>query len=827
VTIPADLRFALRSLGRAPLFTVAAVVSLALGIATSSTVFSLVDAAILRSLPFQASDRLMLLNITQRTPEAGELRLRWSWPRFQLLQSSARSFEALGSSSNAVLTITDVDDPEPIAVEIVSSGYLRVLRAPLALGSGFDTRADLPGSSAPAIVLSHEIWQRRFGGARDVIGRVMTLNREPFTIVGVAGRGFAGVSGLARAWIPVAAAPRVHYADYLSTNQNFITVIGRLRAGVTEEDARRELRVVGERIHALQPSDVETPEDRFSATVMSLRAARVDVVTRRGLLLLSGAAAMLLLIACANVASLLLGRAVARRREIAIRAAIGASRRRLVLQLLVESGILVALSGVAGIVMARWAITAIEIPPTLARGRNFYGAVGEFATPLMDWRVLLFVLVLCALLVALVGLVPALRATRTDLVTDLKSGGGYQSSAGPAGLREVVVGLQVALSVVLLTGCGLLLTSYARLRQTPLGFEANHLLTFMLRPSEVHYPPAGAALLLELVLAEIRRVPGVEDATVDGCTPLTMQCASAGLHIVGRPWARPTDAPIVLRHYVAPSHFRTLRIPVLRGRALTEQDRAGQPRVVVINQAAAERFWPNEDPIGARVWWDATPAFGSPDSSAEIVGVVGNTAYRPLDEGPMQPGFFTPYAQFTYATRMVLVRTRGDPLSLTREVAQAVRRADPNLALFDVQSMEARARGSWAKHTAQTVLFALIASIALVLAITGVYAVTSHFVTSRTREFGIRVALGAPRRRILGTAVGRTVRLGVAGGVLGLAGALTLSRLLRATLYETSPLEAGAYVATVVMLVATLLVASYVPVRRALRVDPVEVLRAE
>jgi putative ABC transport system permease protein len=193
----------------------------------------------------------------------------------------------------------------------------------------------------------------------------------------------------------------------------------------------------------------------------------------------------------------------------------------------------------------------------------------------------------------------------------------------------------------------------------------------------------------------------------------------------------------------------------------------------------------------------------------------------------MQPGFFTPYAQFTYATRMVLVRTRGDPLSLTREVAQAVRRADPNLALFDVQSMEARARGSWAKHTAQTVLFALIASIALVLAITGVYAVTSHFVTSRTREFGIRVALGAPRRRILGTAVGRTVRLGVAGGVLGLAGALTLSRLLRATLYETSPLEAGAYVATVVMLVATLLVASYVPVRRALRVDPVEVLRAE
>jgi predicted permease len=322
-------------------------------------------------------------------------------------------------------------------------------------------------------------------------------------------------------------------------------------------------------------------------------------------------------------------------------------------------------------------------------------------------------------------------------------------------------------------------------------------------------------------------VPGVEAATVDGCAPLSMQCAAASLNVVGRPWANAAAAPTVLRHYVAPAHFRTLGIPVVRGRGLSENDRAGAPPVVVINEAAAERFWPTENPIGKRIWFDGAPTVGTPDSSAEIVGVVRNVAYQPLDESPVQPDFFTPYAQFTYPTRMVIVRTRGEPLTVVSQVAGAVRRADPALALFDVQTMESRARMSWSKQRFQTGLFVIIGVIALCLAVTGVYAVTSYLVASRTREIGVRIALGASNVQIARASMAQTVSLGLAGGAAGLLGALALSRILRATLYQTSPLDPGVYAGAVAVLIAAVVGATCLPLRRALRVNPVDVLRSE
>jgi putative ABC transport system permease protein len=823
-----DLQYALRSLRRTPTFTAAAVLSLVLGIATSTTVFSLIDAAILRPPPFAESDRLTVLNIIQRTPLEGELRLRWSWPRVQLLQRSVHAFEGLASSSNVVVTITGVEDPEPLPIEVVSWRYLSVMRASLGSGHGFTENADSIGSASPVVVIGHDLWQRRFGGAQDVVGRELELNGVALTIVGVVARGFSGVSGLAQAWIPATMAPFVSYRDYLTTNQNFITVVGRLRPGATLDAARAELAIVGPRIHAEQPSDADTPYDQFSATAMMLNDARIDVVTRRALMLLAGAVGVLLLIACANVASLLLGRAAGRRREIAVRAALGAGRGRLVRQLLVESGVLAGLSGVLTLGVLAWVVPILRIPPTLARGRNFYGAVGEFAAPSIDWRVLGFTAAICACTVLLFGLVPALRATRSDLVRDLKAGDGWAMAGDRRfGLRESVVALQVALAVVLIVACGLLLTSYARLRQTPLGFDPSHLLTFMIRPSEVRYGAAAAPALLDRVLEEVGRVPGVESATVDGCAPLSTQCASALLHIVGRPWANATDAPSVLRHYVAPAHFKTLGVPVVRGRGLAERDRAGRPPVVVINEAAAEKFWPTEDPIGKRVWFEGAAVFGSADSSAEIVGIVGNVAYQPLDENPIQPDFFTPYAQFTYPTRMVLVRTRGAPLALVPEMASAVRRADANLALFEVQTMESRAHLSWSKRRFQTALFVIIGCIALSLAVTGVYAVASYAVTSRIREIGVRMALGATNMQIARGSLSQTVRLALAGGAAGVLGAVAVSRVIRATLYETSPLDAGVFAGTVAVLLAALIIASYIPVRRAIRVNPVEILRNE
>jgi putative ABC transport system permease protein len=348
----------------------------------------------------------------------------------------------------------------------------------------------------------------------------------------------------------------------------------------------------------------------------------------------------------------------------------------------------------------------------------------------------------------------------------------------------------------------------------------------MIRPSEVRYPPDAAPALIDRVLEEIRRVPGVEAATVDGCAPLSTQCANASLRIVGRPTTG--EAPGVLRHYVAPDHFKTLHVPIVRGRAIEDKDRRGSPAVVVINEAAAQKFWPGEDPIGKRVWFEGAIAFGTPEQSTEVVGIVGNVAYQPVNENPVQPGFFTSYAQFTYPNRMVLVRAASsEPLTLVPQIAQALRRADADLAMFDVQTMEARAALSWSKTSFQTGLLIVIALIALSLSATGVYAVTSHLVTSRTREIGVRMALGANNRQVAQSTMAPTLRFALPGAIAGVLGALVLGRVLRAGLYETSPLDPLVLTGAVCVLIVAAAAATYVPLRRALRVNPVEVLKSE
>ena len=822
-----DLRYAVRTLRRTPVFTSAALLSLSLGIGTAAAVFSLIDSALLRRPPFPEADRLLVLNITQRTPAEGEVRHRWSWQRFQLLQRDVRSFEAVATSSNNVVTLTGTTHPEPLRVEIVSPRYLDVMRAPMVLGHGFVEGSDPGAGTTHAVVLGYDLWQHRFGGTSKILGSTLQLNGVALTVVGVAAPGFTGVSGLAQAWIPATAAPSMTYREYLTTNQNFITVVGRLRPEVSLESARTELAVLGARIHAEQPSEADTPQDTFSATAMSLNDARIDVVTRRALMLLAGAAAVALLIACANVAGLLIGRAAGRRREIAIRLAIGSSRARLVRQMLVEGGVLAAGAGGLAVILSAWVMRFVRVPPTVARGRNFYGAVGEFAVPAVDWRLFAFIAVICAFAVLLFALLPALRSTRTTIASDLKASAHGATGAPGTGVRGAVVGMQLALAVVLLVGCGLLMSSYTRLRQTPVGFDPNGVLTFMIRPSEVKYDTTTAPALLDRVLQEIERVPGIEAVTVDGCAPLSTQCANAALHIVGRPWLSGSDAPSVLRHYVAPNHFQALRIPILRGRALAPTDRAGSPHVVVINETAANRFWPNEDAIGKRVWFEGASGFSTQAESAEIVGIAADAAYQPLAENPVQPDFFTPYAQFTYPSRMVLVRAVGDPQALVPQVAQAVSRADPDLALFDVQTMEMRAQMSWSKHRFQTTLFVVIAIIALSLAATGVYAVTAYLVTSRTREIGVRMALGATAKQIASAMIAPTLRFAVPGAGFGLLGAALLGRIMRATLYETSPLDARVLLGAVCVLGVTVMAANYLPLRRALSVNPVDVLRSE
>ena len=562
---------------------------------------------------------------------------------------------------------------------------------------------------------------------------------------------------------------------------------------------------------------------------MSLNEARVDASTRTPMLLLLAAVGCLLLLACANVAGLLLGNAVSRRREIAIRIATGASRSRIVRQLLVEAATLAAVGGLLGVLIAVPVTMRAGVPAAMWRGRNFYGALSEFSTPHVDARVLLFSLTICGLVTLAFGLIPALQATRLDLTTSLKSsaGGGARSGGQRVDPRRLIVGAETFLAMVLLAAGGLLAASWNRLTTMDIGFDRTHLLTFLIRPSEVKYPTDKAPALLTRILDEIQRVPNVEAASVDGCSPVGTGCANSSLYVMGRPRPAAGQAPGVLRHYVGPSYFRTLGVPVLRGRVFNDGDRAGTARVAVINQTAAKRFWPAEDPIGKRVWFGGGSSFNSPDSSAEIVGIVGDVAYQELEERPFQSDFFTPYAQFTYASRTFLVRTRGDPTAVVTEMRRAVRSVDPTLALFDVRSMEEVMGNSLARLSYQTKILGAFAVVALFLAATGIFAIVAHVISDRRREIGIRVALGATPVQVLRRVGESGARPAVLGLVAGIPAALLVGRGLAASVYGIRPFDARVIGTVVVMVVVVTLAATYLAARRALTVDPLDALRQE
>jgi len=824
-----DIRFAWRSLMRARMLSGAAVLSIALGIAATTSVFTVVDAALFRPPPFPAADRLAMLFITRQRPNAPLERARWSWPQTRLLRERATSFSHVASFSLAVLAITSAEsEPEPVNAELVSSTYWPTLGIQPLVGRAFTSDEDVGSGAHPVAIVGYDLWQRRFGRDGAIVGKAIDVNGVTLTVVGIAPRGFSGLSGQAQLWIPATMAPRVSYADYLVTNQNFISVVARLRDGVTMDASRAELALLVDEAQRALPRAASDGATRFGATAMALTEARIDPTTRRPMLLLLAGVACLLLLSCANVAGLLLGRAVSRRREIAIRIATGASRGRIVRQLLVESALLAATGGVIAVLLAVPIANRIVFPPAASRGRNMYGALSEFATPHTDLRVLSFCLILCALTTIAFGLFPALRATRVDLPRDLKEGAGAGSGDGHRRItpRQLIVGGEAALAVVLLSCAGLLVASWRRLDATDAGFDRAHLLTFLIRPSDVTYPAPKAPALIERVLAEIERLPGVEAASVDGCAPVGTGCANTTLYIMGRPTPQAGDAPPVLRHYIGPDHFRALGVRLIRGRVFSPADRAGAPRVAIINELAAKRFWPNEDPIGKRVWFGGGSNFTSPDSSAEIVGIVGDVAYQPLDEHPFQPDFYTPYQQFTYSTRTVLVRTRGAPNALVPAVRRAVRDADPNLALFDVRTMEERIHDSWARLSYQMRLLGGFAAAAVLLAGMGIFAVIAHSVGDRRREIGVRVALGATPAQVIGTVGRHGVRPAIIGVGIGLFAAVLIGRVLASAVYAVHAFDPPVLAGVIGVSITVTLAATYLAARRALAIEPVEAMRA-
>lgn len=817
-----DLRFARRSLWHTPVVTVAAIVSIALGVGATMSVFSLVDAALFRPPPLDHAEQLAALFITRQAPNAPAELERWSWSRFKTLRALSSSFEQVATFSVSVLAITG-EAPEPVNAEVVSSSYLSLLRVRPIAGRTFTAGEEDP--SAPSVaVIGYDLWQRRYGAERSVVGRTINLNAVPLLVVGILPRGFVGLTGRAQVWVPPTLPPRASYRDYLTTNQNFISVVGRLRPGVTIERAKTELATVGQQIQRQVPSRPDTPGEQLAATAITLNDARVDPSTRRPMLVLLAAVGCLLLLSCANVAGLLMGRAVTRRREIGIRIATGASRSRIIRQLLVEAATLATIGGAAGVLVAVPVTMRLGLPSALWRGRNFYGALGEFSAPRIDARVLLFSLAVCAVTTLAFGL----QATQLDLTSALKdgvAGAGQSGRRSGIDVRRLLVGAETCIAMVLLVAGALLAASWHRLAGANVGFDHSHLLTFLIRPSEVKYPPDKAPALITKLLDEIQRDPGVEAASVDGCTPVGTGCANSQLLVMGRANPRPDDAPLVLRHYVGPNHFRTLKVPVLRGREFDAGDRAGGPRVAIISQTAARRFWPNEDPIGQRVWFNGGSNFDRPDSSAEIVGIVGDVAYQALDEHPFQPDFYTPYTQFTYASRTVLVRTRREPGAMVDDMRRIASSVDPTLALFDVRTMEQVMGDSWARLSYQTKVLGGFAVVALLLAATGIFAIVAHVISERRREIGIRVALGASRLQVLAAVAESGAKPAVVGLMVGGIAAAAIGRVLASVVFGVRAFDPLVMGGVSVALALVIVCAVYLAARRALAVNPVEALR--
>lgn len=822
----------LRSLLRSPAFLFGIAATLAVGVGALTVTFGLVNAAMFRQPPFEGADRLATLYIVRNEiGEPPQRRERWSYPRYELLRQSQRSFETVSSYSNPTLTLSGSGEAELLRGELVSPSYFPLLRIRAVIGRTFAESEDETAKPTPVALLSYNLWRRRWASDSSLVGQAIRVNGMMLTVVGILPQDFHGLSGTADIWVPSTMAPQLTYADYVRTNQNFISVVGRLRQGLTIQDARSELEVLGASINRTLPSDPEYPNERVWATALTLNQARIDPGLKRSLFVLVSAVALLHLLACANVTNLLLGRAATRRRDAAVRLAIGSSAGRLFRHLLGEYLALAVPAALLGVLLAWWTSALLTPPTNVWAARNFYGSLAAFDTPGFGAREVAFGVALAVVTAFLVAIPAALSAFNVDVYNEIRSGSqGIASGAirlARPTLRGVIVAIEASLAVLLVVSAGLLIDSFQRMRRTQVGANTSNVLTFWILPSEARIPAGGgAAQYVSRVLDAMSRVPGVVSASVDGGAPLA-GTARGLLYILGQPTPPAYLAPPILRHYVSPNHFATLGIPLKRGRVFTASDVAGAPKVTVISEGAARQFWPNEDPIGRRVWFTGSSAFESPDSSAEIVGIVGDVMYEPLDRPPNRASFYTPYMQFTYASRVVFLRTTGDPLAVVPAVRTALRTADPDVAMRDVQTLDDIVNGSWARTRFEARLFGGFGIAALLLAASGIFAVLAYAVANRTREFGVRIALGAKREHVMRVVLGEGLAFPVIGMLAGIAASFAATRVLRSSLYEVSPLEPRVFIGTVALLLIAAVVACLIPAWRATRADPMEAIRAE
>jgi putative ABC transport system permease protein len=801
-----DARHGVRLLWKTPSFTLVAVAALALGIGANSAVFSVVDAVLLRPLPFRDPGRLVVL--WEKNPARNRYRMFVSPADFLEWRAQARSFDGMAAVESARMNLTGGPnghiDPEEIAVERVSAALFPTLGVGPVIGRAFLAEEDQPGRGN-VVLLSHRLWQRRFGADQSIAGKSIRLRDQAYTVTGVLPAGFALVNAGVEAWLPIGLAP----GDPRGATTRNLMVIARLRMGTDAARARTEMEGIGARLEKANPKT----NAGWRPSLFDLGEEMVGSV-RTAMLVLLAAVALLLVIACANVANLLLARAASRSREIAIRTALGATRARLIAQLLTESVLLGLAGGAAGLFLAWSGIRALLV---LAPA-----GIPRLAGASVDVRLLAFTFAVSLATGVIFGAAPALQASRTDLHEPLKEGGRGGTSGRAAGrLRSGLVVAEMAIAVVVLIGAGLLLRSFLRLRAANPGFQPSNLLTLRvpLAGGRNAAQPRRIAFFAEVV-ERCAALPGVRSAGAVASLPLTGLGVGSTFAIDGRPAPPPEERPIGLVRSATPRYLATLGIPLRAGRDFGVFDGKDAPPVAIVNDTLARRFWPGANPLGGRVVIDNL------GRTAEVVGVAGDVKPDRLENDDW-PTIYLPYAQAPAASMSLVLRTAGDPMAAAGPAIREVRRLDPDQPVADIRSMDQVLDGSVAGARFNTLLLAIFAGVAFLLATVGIYGVIAYNVTERTHEFGIRLALGASGGDLVRLVVKYAARLAGAGIAVGVAAALALTRLMASLLYTVTPTDPATFAAIVLMLGAIALLAAYVPSRRAAALDPAGALRHE
>jgi putative ABC transport system permease protein len=806
-----DLRYGLRTLRKNPGSTLVAIVALGLGIGANTAIFSVINAVLIRPLPYPEPDRMVMVFGNQRR---GNLIRQWISPAdFEDYRKGAGFFDQLGAFRGKAAVLTGGALPERVEMAEVSPSILAMLGMKLARGRAFTPEESETGKNHVAVI-GDGLWRRRFGSDPNITATALTLDGNVYQIVGVAPAGFQLLDTPSELWIPYTPDPK-DLADSARGHRS-LNVIGHLSPGVSIQQAGSGMAAIAHQIEERSPDT----NAGCSAEVIPLKEQMVGDI-RATLWTLIGAVAFVLLIACANVANLLLARAGAREKEIAVRTSLGANPSRLVRQMLTESVLLSLLGGLFGLLLAVWGVSALvhAAPAGLPRA-------GDIS---LDWRVLGFTLLVSLATGLLFGMAPAWSSLRPDLNSILKTSGRSTTGSRSRGqVRNLLVIAEIAACVVLLVGAGLLLRSFMKLSQVNPGFRTDHVLTMQLSLPASRYTGLNVAQFYQRLVERTEQLPGVLSAGVCRFLPLAGADASLNFQIEGQPATSTANQPRAKYRSNSPGYFSAMAIPLSRGRLLDRTDNERSPKVVLINEAAAHRYWPREDPVGKRI-------LSGVDENAwsTIVGVVGNVKHSGLDS-ETNPETYYHYLQlppdqmgFIESTMSLVVRTSADPTSVVAAIRNDVHSLDPGLPIFNVKTMEDVVHGSVAQPRFRTWLLGTFALLALVLAAVGLYGVISYSVTQRTSELGVRAAMGASPGDVLKLVVGQAARLAAIGIGIGLVLSVVLARSLSKFLFGVAALDPITFLGTAGVILVVTLIASYLPALRATRIDPVTALRAE